>query len=93
VRLQSKRSQRFRRACRARQTDSILISWINAEGRGKMGLARFQDIHEQLELTSQRVDEMSAMSQKIARTLCRKKQEREPKVHQIKEKREHFQQK
>ncbi len=30
-----------------------------------MGLARFQDIHEQLELTSQMVDEMSAMSQPV----------------------------
>ncbi len=43
------------------------------------------------ELTSQMVDEMSEMSQKIARTLVEKKQELEPKVRQIKEKREHVQ--
>ncbi len=70
------------------------------EERG--GVTGFQDIHEQLiavsketssmnELTSQMVDEMSEMSQKIVRTLDGKKQELELKVRQIKEKREHFQ--
>jgi seryl-tRNA synthetase len=78
----------------------ILDQCRKEEERG--GVAGFQDIHEQLisvsketlsmnELTSQMVDEISEMSQKIVRTLDEKEQELELKVRQIKEKREHCQ--